>query len=163
MLQRAVGLGDVRERVSPLCTARPVLNQLQNLAPHIRIHRLPSTSTVPIPIPAPTSRLEQAHQIVHEFAARDLLHEVAASILHARVREVERSKLDVGIFVAYSALQTAHRLFGLHRLAADDVGDLQVECDVFEGGAGGALDLSIELAVRRAEPRRHAGGDGSSF
>ena len=151
VLQGAVRLSDVCQRVSALHPARPGLNHLQDLAPHIRIHRL-RCGIVPVP--------QQAHEVVHELPAGDLEHEVAAPILHARVGQVESSQLDVGVLVAYPAFQAAHRFFWLDGLAADDVGDFEVEGDIFEGGGGGSLDLSIELAVGRAEPRRHGGGVG---
>jgi hypothetical protein len=44
---------------------------------------------------------------------------------------VEGAKLGVRVLVVDALLQGAHRLLGLHGLGADDVGDLEVESDVF--------------------------------
>ena len=120
VLQRAVALGDIRQRVSALRTARPRLDEVENLVLDVVVHRLHTIA-----------RLEQAGQVVHKLAAGDLLHEVAASILDARVGQVERGQLDVGVLVAYAPLEAAHGFLRLHRLAADGVGDLEVERDVF--------------------------------
>ena len=138
MLQRPVGLRDVVQTVPPLRRARPRLDQLQDLALDLRVHRLRSRTPI-------AARPQQADQAVHELATRDLQHEVAAAVLHAGVGEDERGDLDVGVLVADALLQASHRLFGRHCLGADGVADFEVERDVFEGGGGRPLDLSIEL------------------
>lgn len=142
VLERSVGLGDVHQRISSSCATRPVLNQLQDLCLDIRIDRVGWRKSV-----TATACLGQADEIVHELPTRNLLYEVIASILDAGVGEIESGNLNVGILVAYAPLQTAHGLFGLDGLAADGVGDFEVEGNVFEGGGGGALDLGIEVAV----------------
>ena len=84
---------------------------------------------------------------------------MAATILDARIGQVQGGKLRVRVGVADAALQTAHSLLGRHSLGADCIGDLEVEGDVLQRGRCGALDLSIELAhTIVAEPRRHRGG-----
>lgn len=99
--------------------------------------------------------LDQRGQVVDELARGNLGHEVGAAILDARVGEVQGSNLDVWILVAYAAFQRAHGLFGLHRLGADDVRNLEIEGDVLQTGRGSALDLLIEGRVAGAEPGRH--------
>lgn len=145
VLQCSVAFREVVQAVLSLRTNSPVLDELEHLASNLRV--------------ASIRRLQQADQVVHELPAGDLLHKVAASILDAGVGEIQRGELDVGVLVAYAALQAAHGLLGLDCLAADNVGDLQVEGDVFERTGGCALDLSIQLSVTgAAEPGRHACG-----
>lgn len=145
VLQSPVAFDQVVQAVLPLRAGSPVLDELEHLASDFWVDSVRC--------------FQEADKVVHEFSARNLLHEVAASILDARVGEIEGRELDVGIPVAYAALQAAHGLLGLHRLAADDVGDLQVESDVLERAGGGALDLRIQLSVAgAAEPGRHDGG-----
>lgn len=43
------------------------------------------------------------------------------------VSYVEGCQLDVWVLVSYAALQSAHGLFRLHRLGANDIGYLEVE------------------------------------
>src|ERR1700760_1500823 len=47
VVKRGVGLGDIRERIPPLCGAGPILYQLKCLIPHIRVQRLPKVAIVP--------------------------------------------------------------------------------------------------------------------
>ena len=146
VLEGTICLGDVCQAVSPLRRRCPGLDQFQNLALDLCIHWLRRGTRI-------AARLHQTAQVIHELSARNLEHEVAASILDAGIRQVERGDLDVGILVAYTSFQASHRLFGRDRLGADDVADLEVERDVFERGGGGALDLRIELrGASAAEP-----------
>lgn len=151
VLERSIGFGDIHQRIPSLSPARPILDQLQNLRLDVRIYRLRRRKRIRI---AP--RLQQTDQIIHKLPTRDLLHEMGAAILHARIDQVEGGELDVGILVADPALQAAHGFLGLDGFAADGIGDFEVEGDVFERGRGGPLDLSVQLGVgRAAEPRRH--------
>lgn len=90
VLQRFVAFGEVIQAILSLCANSPVLDELEHLASHIDV--------------ASIGRLQQANKIVHELPAGDLLHKVAASILDACVGEIESSKLDVRVLVAYAAL-----------------------------------------------------------
>lgn len=109
-LQRSVAFGEVVQAVFSLCANSPVLYEFQDLASHVDV--------------AAIWCFQQADQVVHELPAGDLLHKVTASILGASVGEIEGSKLDVRILVAYAAFEAAHGLLRLHRFATDDVGYL---------------------------------------
>lgn len=74
VLQGLVAFGEIIQAVFPLCANSPVLDELEHLASHVDV--------------ASIRRLQQADQVVHELPAGNLLHEMAASILDARVGKI---------------------------------------------------------------------------
>jgi hypothetical protein len=106
-LKRSIAFGEIVQTVLSLCANSPNLYEFENLASHLDV--------------AAIRCFQQANQVVHKLPASDLLHKVAASVLDASVGEIEGSKLNVRILVAYAAFQTAHGLLRLHRFATDDV------------------------------------------
>lgn len=68
-----------------------------------------------------------------------------STVLRARVCEIQRRELYVGVAVGDAAFEASHGFLGRDGFAAYEVGYFEVEGDVFEGGGRGTLDLSIEF------------------
>lgn len=52
------------------------------------------------------------------------------SVVEAWSPNVERCKLNVGIFVSYPPLQRPHSLLGLYAFGSDDVGYFEIQCNI---------------------------------
>ena len=68
-----------------------------------------------------------------------------------RTPYIQCSKLDVGVLVAYPALQGAHGLFRLHCLGANDIGYLEVEGHVLAGDGQQRFGCSPDACTHRLE------------
>lgn len=142
-LEILVDLTNVYQVRTTLCGGGPGLDEIENLLLDVFVQSSTSVG------------FEERGKIVHKLPRGNLGHEVGAAILGTRVGEVQGSKLNVWILVAYSALERAHGLFGLDRLGADDIGDFEVEGNVFETGRGCTVNLLVESRVACSKPPRH--------
>lgn len=142
-LQRLVGLANVYQVGPSLCSSGPRLDQFKYLLLDLVIQGSTSVS------------LEEGCEIVDELARGNFSHEMGASILDARVGKVQGSKLNVWILVAYSALERAHCLLGLHRLGSDSVGDFQVQSNILQTGRRCQVYLPIKGRVAGTKPSGH--------
>lgn len=163
-LQGLVDLPNVSEFVAAFGGGGPGLDELEDLGADLGVDADGADG------------FEERHQALHELAGGDLGEEMGTAILDAGVGElgrlvtvchdqtgagrmrrgaqpyVQSTELGVGVLVADALLERAHGLLGLDRLGSDNVGDLEVEGDVFA-----VVGKHSQLGLHRELGR---GGDG---
>jgi hypothetical protein len=55
--------------------------------------------------------------------------------------DVERAELCIRILVAYAPFEGTHSILRRHRFRAYDIGDLEVEGNIFSGGESGTVSI----------------------
>lgn len=99
--------------------------------------------------------IHEGDEVVDELPGGDFLQEVGSSVLHAGVRQLQSSELDVWVLVVYPPFEGAHGFLGGDLLASDEVAYLEVGGHILQSGGGGLLDLVIEGRCAGPKPPRH--------
>lgn len=170
-LQGLADLTNVDQVVATLSSGGPGLYQLKDPRSYLRVNR------------GRPNRLQQRHQVIHEFPRGNFGKEMCAAVLDACICKLTASQsgagalqrllwdfcessyiqcaqLRVGVLVANALFEGAHGFLRLHRLRPDDIGNLEVEGNVLT--AVKALDGS-DLVVYWKEGARRPGRSVESY
>jgi hypothetical protein len=136
-LQGLVHLSDITEFVTAFRGCGPQLNELEYFGAHFGVHG------------TRTDRFEKRHQALHKLSRGYLGEKVGTTIFNAGIGElpklavksarfrawsaahVQRAQLGIRIPVVDALFQRTHGFFRLYRLGSDNVGNLEVESNVF--------------------------------